>query len=613
MAINGKILKINLDTKEILEISIPIELYKDYIGGAGLAARLLYPLLNQSIDPLSKDNPLLFMAGALAGTKAPNCGRHVVCARSPLTNIWGESNSGGDWGAELKKAGWDGILFLGAANNPVYLQIFDDQVQIKDASELWGKKTNETEAALKEEIGDEKIKVACIGPAGENLVKYASIMNDGGRAAGRTGMGAVMGSKKLKAIVVKGSKTLPIQDEEAFSKVRKKLLDEIQGNFTNNMFKELGTSGYLDMAAITGDLSFKYFSKGSWEGAYDISGATMSETILKKNRYCRQCTIGCGRLVEIDDGPYKTPGLVDGPEYETLGVFGASLLCNDIRAIAHVNRECNELGLDTISCGVTIAFAYYLQEKGILPVEKTDGLELKWGDIDPAIKLVEKIAYREGIGNVLADGVMAVAKALKVSEDECAVVNGLEVPMHDPRAYFGTALEYATSHRGACHMSAQYYLTSMGAPFEDVGIKCIDRFENEGVGECVALLQDLRAVFQSLSMCNFVVPSTIDIIAELFSSATGIPMAKTDVMKTGERIWTLRRLINLKLGYDPSGEKLPGILMKGLDGGSEGKTPDLEKQLKDYYQYREWNRETGKPGENKIINLGLKDLDKSYI
>ncbi|MHA1715590.1 MAG: aldehyde ferredoxin oxidoreductase C-terminal domain-containing protein, partial [Promethearchaeota archaeon] len=323
---------------------------------------------------------------------------------------------------------------------------------------------------------------------------------------------------------------------------------------------------------------------------------------------CRQCTIGCGRIVQIDDGEYKTPGLVDGPEYETVGSFGACLLCSDLKAISYANFLCNQYGMDTISTGVTIGFAYYLQEKGVLTPGKVDGLKLKWGEIDGAIELVHRIARREGVGDLLSGGVVHVAKTLGISLDEAAAVNGLEIPFHDPRAYFGSALEYVTSHRGACHQTAQYYLTSMGAPFPDVGINCIDRFEDNGVGECVARLQDLRAIYQSMSMCNFIVPSSVELIAKLFSAATGIDMDKNMLIKCGERINVLRRLINLKLGYNTKNEKLPAIMLRSLDGGTEGKIPDVERQLKDYYTFRGWNRESGRPSPEKIRSLELEDL-----
>jgi aldehyde:ferredoxin oxidoreductase len=317
-------------------------------------------------------------------------------------------------------------------------------------------------------------------------------------------------------------------------------------------------------------------------------------------------------MVEVAEGKYKTPGIVHGPEYETIGSFGANLLCKDLKAIAKANYLCNELGVDTITCGVSIGFAYYLQEKGLLPPKKADGLTLTWGDMDPALILIEKIATRKGIGNVLAEGVNGIAGHFGVSLDEAATVNGMEVPFHDARAYVGSALEYATSHRGACHQSAQYYLTSMGAPFPDWGIAPIDRFEYEGVAECVAKLQNLRAVFQSLSLCNFVVPSSATMLADLFSSSTGVPLTREELILAGERIWTLRRLINLNLGYSPTSEKLPAILLKPLEGGTNGTVPNLEKLLSEWYAYRGWDRKTGKPPAAKIESLGLNGLKPVY-
>nr|MDO8083168.1 aldehyde ferredoxin oxidoreductase family protein [Candidatus Sigynarchaeum springense] len=609
MAINRKILKIELAGGKTSTIALDKSLYNQFIGGAGIAARILYPMLNVRVDPLSPANPLLFMAGALAGTLAPNFGRHVVCARSPLTGIWGESNCGGTWGAELKLAGWDGVLLVGASKDWTHVVIKDDAVELLDARALAGKRLTETETTIKETVGEKKLKISSIGPAGEHLVKYAAILSDEGRAAGRTGMGAVMGSKKVKAISVIGSKKQKIVDPAKFNEAKQQLQQEIKDNFTMNMFSDLGNSGYVDMASVTGDLAFKYFTQGEWQGAYNISGASMKESIFKKQFFCKQCIVGCGRIVEVADGKYKTPGPVHGPEYETIGAFGATMLCDDLKAIAKANYECNELGVDTISCGVSIGFAYYLQEKGLLPPSKIDGLKLEWGNLDPAIALIEMIANRKGIGNILAEGVMGIAGHFGVSFDEAAAINGMEVPFHDARAYVGSALEYATSHRGACHQSAQYYLTSMGAPFPDWGIAPIDRFEHEGVAECVAKLQDMRAVFQSLSLCNFVVPSSATLLADLFSSATGVPMTREELILAGERIWTLRRLINLNVGYSPTSEKLPAILLKPLDGGTNGTVPNLEKMLSEWYAYRGWDQATGKPPASKIKSLGLQELN----
>lgn len=608
MTLNGKLLKINLGTGKTKTISLDKNIFKNYIGGAGLAARILYPMLNDKIEPLSPENPLIFVPGSLTGSKAPNCGRHVVCARSPLTGIWGESNSGGHWGAEMKSAGWDGLLLLGKADKPTQILIMDDVIELKPAKDLMGLSTLDTEKQIKSDTGEKKLKVSSIGLAGENLVKYAAIMNDEGRAAGRTGMGAVMGSKNLKAISVLGSNKVATKDESRFDEARKKLIEEIKENFSNNMMSELGTAGICDMAGVTGDMSFKYFSHGIWGGEYEISGSTMQETILKKKKFCNMCPIGCGRVVEVSEGKYKTPGLVDGPEYETIGAFGAGLLVNDLEGIAKANYLCNYHGLDTITCGVTISFAHHLYEKGVLKKEDTDGLELEWGDIDPVLELINKIANRDGFGDTLAEGSVGLAKKYKVSPDEVAAINGMEIPYHDPRAYVGSALEYMTSHRGACHLSAHYYFTSMGAPFEEVGIKCIDRFENEGVGECVALLQNLRAVYQSLSMCVFIVPSTLNHLTNMFSAATGIEINIEELIKSGERINTLRRLINLNLGYSTKNEKMPALLLKPLDGGTEGNVPDVERLLNDYYRFRDWNRETGAPSQGKMDELNLNKL-----
>ncbi|MHA1252772.1 MAG: aldehyde ferredoxin oxidoreductase family protein [Candidatus Helarchaeota archaeon] len=356
----GKLLYIDLTEAKISVKPLNMELANKYLGGSGLACRMLYDMVSKDTDPLGPENVLIIMTGPFTGTLGPCVGKYSICAKSPLTDIWGESNSGGKFGPELKYAGFDGIIITGKSEKPVYLWINDGNVELKDAKKLWGKKITAVQKAIKKELKDENIKIAAIGPAGENMVRYAAVINDFGRAAGRTGMGAVFGSKNLKAIAVRGRGKITVANSKKLMKSGINALETVKASFRSQMFSALGTSGYWDYAATLGDLSFKYFTQGAWENSPKISGATLSETYLIKNAACFACPISCGRVVQVKEGKYKTDGIIKGTEYETLGAFGAGLLVDDLGAIQKANELCDEFGLDTISCGVTIAYAYYL-------------------------------------------------------------------------------------------------------------------------------------------------------------------------------------------------------------------------------------------------------------
>ncbi|MHA1752586.1 MAG: aldehyde ferredoxin oxidoreductase family protein [Candidatus Helarchaeota archaeon] len=604
----GKILNINLSDFAIETIPLDIELANKYLGGSGLACRLLYDMVDKDTDPLSPENVLIIMTGPLTGTLGPSVGKYAICAKSPLTDIWGESNSGGMFGPELKYAGFDGIIIKGKSDTPVYIWIHNEKVVIKDAKKLWGKKITRVQNMIKKELNDENVKIAAIGPAGENLVKYACVINDFGRAAGRTGMGAVFGSKNLKAIAVKGNGSINISNSTKLAKNGIKAIDTVKSSFKTQMFSALGTSGYWDYATTLGDLSFKYFTQGTWEDAPKVSGSTLAETLLIKNSCCFACPICCGRVVQVKEGKYKTEGIVKGPEYETIGAFGGALLVNDMAAIQKANELCDEYGLDTISCGVTIAYAYYLYEKGILKKEDV-GFELSWGDIDPALKLIEMITKREGFGDILAEGSYRTALKLNAPLEEVAVVNKMEVPFHDPRAFFGMAITYATSPRGACHMTADNYETDLGSPEPDMGIIPGDRQSIEGKAQIVANLQNYRAIYGSAIMCNFSFPTASE-FASLLTAVTGNKIKIDDLKILGERLINLKRIFNIKMGLTAKNDKLPEILLRPLEGGTEGKVPDIDSMLKDYYKYRDWNPETGKPSKKKLEELGLEEFIK---
>ncbi|MHA1473181.1 MAG: aldehyde ferredoxin oxidoreductase family protein, partial [Promethearchaeota archaeon] len=573
----GQLLDINLTTKHISVSPIVEEIAKNFLGGSGYACRYLYDKLSRETNPLSPDNIIMIMTGPLNGTFAPNTGRWVVCSKSPYTGIWGESNCGSWFGAELKKAGYDGIIISGASEEPVYLEIKDGEVKLKNANFLWGRGAFYTTIKLKELFRDEKAQVACIGQAGENLVKYANIISEE-RAAGRTGMGAIFGSKKLKAIIVKGTKIkLEVSNQEDLRKAIIKARDYVKSSFASQMMGELGTSGALDMYNMTGELPIKYFSKPNWENAGKISGATMAETILVKNRFCHSCVIGCGRRVAIKEGIYKTDE-IEGPEYETLVSYGALLLNDNLEWIVYMNKMCNDYGIDTISSGATISCLIHHYDEGNISAEEIDGLKPKWGNTKVVEQLLEKIVFKKGIGKVLAEGSNALAKNFNISLEEIATVKGLEVTYHDPRSNYGMALAYGIGLKGPSHNLLDAYYVLLGVPLEEIGIKNIDKYlNNEEMAEVCSLIMDYRALYSSMIMCSFCNPLPSHNV-ELIQNTVGIKFSLEQVKLYGERIATMKRLFNIKMGLTPKDDRLPKILTRPFNsGGSAGRTPDFAK------------------------------------
>ena len=608
----GKLLRVDLTNSKTEDYPLDPKITEKFIGGSGLACRIMYDFIDKDTDPLGPKNLLFFMAGPLTGTNIPTAGRTVVVAKSPLTKILGQASCGGTFVAWMRYAGYDGIFVEGAAPNLVYLLIKEDSVEIKNASHLKGKDAFETQQILVKELNDEEIRVMCIGPAGENLVKFACVVSPDKRTAiaGRTGMGAVMGSKKLKAIVVQADrKEIPVADPEKLKEEAKAIVKSVMENFGSQMFQALGTAGYVDMANAMGDLSNKYFTVGENPSAYNVSGSTMKETILVKNSGCYRCPIRCGREVEVKEGKYKLP-LSAGPEYENVTSLGTNLFIDDLSAISYLSYLCDAKGLDTISSGVTMAFAIYLYEKGVLSKAETGGLELSWGDPRLIEKLLNMITTRQGFGDILAEGTRRMAEKFEISQDEVAAVKGLEIPFHDPRAYFGMALTYAVSTRGACHNHADMFLATIGNIGPGVyplGVESTDRFQNEGKAKSVALLEDYRALYNSLVICSFVNPPTEQIINAM-NYALGTNYDMDAIKLIGERIQTMKRLFNLKMGLTAKDDRLPKHVLKPLEGGTEGKVPDIKLMLNEYYAFRKLDPETGRPSKEKLEELGLADL-----
>ena len=602
----GKLLIVDLSSGQMRTEALNEGMARQFVGGAGLACRYLYDQIDCHTDPLGPENPLLFMTGPLVGSGAPLCGRYEVCALSPQTGLWGESNSGGNFGPYLRFAGYDGILFTGKAPHPMYLSLRNGQGELRDARHLWGRDTYATQAAIHSELGPAKVSIACIGPAGERQVKYAAILNDWGRAAGRTGMGAVMGSKNLKAIAAGGDARVPLADEEAFRAAAREATQAVKEDMRAQFLSAGGTASATDTTMWMGDPPNKYFTLDLWEPISKLGGAAMAETILTGKKACHHCVVGCGRVTSIG-GPHATKK-IDGPEYETATAFGSLILSDDLPGTAYASHLCNLYGLDTISAGVTIAFAYYLYDQGILSKSDTGGLELKWGDIETALTLVEQIAHRAGFGAMLAEGSRSLGQQFGV-EDLAAQVNGLEVPMHDPRAFVGMGLVYATSPRGACHLQGDMFLVDLGAPVPELDIQIGDRFESSPAKALmVSRAQDWRTLYNSLVMCVFCNPP-VNTILGMLNAATGWSVQVSDLLPLGERAFNLKRMLNGKLGLTAHNDRLPKLLLQPLPmSGAETRVPDMGVLLPAYYQVRGWDAQTGMPTSEKLRELGLEGL-----
>lgn len=594
------ILKIDLTQGIVETFQVPETWEQDYIGGASLAARMLYDALTPELDPLSPEAVLLLMSGPLTGTSGPTAGRFVICAKSPATGLWGESNIGGFWGVELRKAGYDGIWLSGKAEEPVYLFIHNQDVEIRAANHLWGMDTYQIQEAIQQESGHSRAKVAGIGRAGENKINFASIVCDHGRVAGRTGMGAVMGAKNLKAIGIVGSGKIPVANEAEYSKLRTHVNKNLRNDNLSRTLRELGTAGASDYFDYLGSMPKRGFSRGSMENLEKISGAYMTEKYLAGVSACHACVVACGRVVNHP----RANGRQKGPEYETMAGFGPNLWINDLEFTFEMNELCDRYGMDSISTSNIIGFAFRLFELGFIGEDDCDGLRLAWGDKAVVNKLVHMIGKGEGFGIKLALGALEFGKLFGAGE-LAIQVNGLEVPYHDPRAFSGMALVYSTSPRGACHNQSDYFLVEIGQAEESLGINFLGRFEVAEKATNVARHQDWRTVFNALVICMFGNIPPVDLVS-VVNSAIGNHWSLEELMLTGERGWTLKRLINNRLGVTRENDRLPKPLTEPLnDGGAAGYGIDLEPMLREYYSVRGWDWRTGIPSPEKINSLSL--------
>jgi len=605
----GKILRVDLTRRKILIQSLDEADLEKFIGGSGLGAKFLYEEVPADTEPLSPENLLIFMAGPLVGSGTPGSGRHEVVFKSPLTGIFARSGVGGSFGVNLKRAGFDGIIISGRSSKPVYLLVYDGQVEIKDATHIWGKDTYESDRILREEIG-RKATVAVIGPAGEGIVKIAGISHDGvhSRMAGRCGSGAVMGSKNLKAIVVYGKDKVDVAFPEKLNQYKKQILPHIK--MVSEGMRKFGTAGGIPNYESIGNFPHKNWVLSNWEeGANKISGQTMERTILTGRYACHDCPIACGRMVKVDEGPFA-PVNGGGPEYETVAALGSLCLVDNIEAIARANELCNRLGLDTMSTGAVIAFAMEAFERGVITDKDTGGVELTWGNAQALLKMIEKIARKEDIGEVLSEGVRSAANKLGKNTVEFAIhIKGLEPSYHDPRCFFSHALNYATAARGGCHNGSQSHSCEITLSCPDLGInEPQDRHLVDGKAEFTMKLQNLMCFYDSLVLCKFFHTSgslTPQQVVNFLNYTTGWDFNLQSAMEAGERIFNLQRMYNVRCGISRKDDTLPPRFLTLKR--EKDKLPPLGQLLSDYYELRGWD-EMGIPTEQKLKELSLEKL-----
>lgn len=607
------LLRVNLSEKTINKESLPESFLNKYIGGSGLGIRIAYDEIPPNSDPLGLESKIIFATGPITNTAFGTAGRFQVVFKSPLTGMLCDSSSGGFWGAEMKSAGYDVIIIEGKSDQPIFLLIQDNFVSIESATHLWGKDAYETIDIFQKQSTFDGAKILTIGPAGENLVPYSCMINDSGRTPGRGGTGAVMGSKNLKAIVIKGTQQISLSDPVGFKKFAVGL------NKTNATtdgianLREYGTAEVMDNAWPVSDIPVKNWSIGSYEDlTTSLGGKKMKETILVPHVGCYKCPIGCSRWVKIDNEKYKMDAA--GPEYESLGALGTMCLIEDLEAVSYAAHLCNIYGLDTISCGSSIAFAMECYEKGILTKKDTDGIDLSWGNQDALIEIINKVAYKDGIGDLIGKGTKKMGEILGGGSIDFAVqVKGLEAPMHDPRAFFSWATTYATGPRGACH------LHGMSGVFEDSDDPMIEwdisgrypRHSDEGKAKIARMAQNWSHLLDSLVICYFasftIKPSDMAILLKL---STGYEYSTKDLFTIGERINALHRSYNYLCGIRKEDDKLPKRMLEPLqNGGAAGKVPDLKKQLDEYYEIRRWD-DTGRPNYDLLVELDLQDVAK---
>ena len=620
----GQWLRVDLDSGKSWVEQLDAMRARRYVGGRGMAARILLDETPPGCDPFGPANRLVFATGPLTGTYAPGSGRFVVAGKSPATDGFGEAYTGGFVAHELKYAGYDGIVVQGAAAELVYLSIVNDRVEIRPARHLAGRGTLEVEETIKRELGDSETRIISTGLAGEKRVRYACIMNDTDRAAGRTGLGAVMGAKNLKAIAIRGTGRVTLADPKKFREYALADLAKIRKHpwlgDSPTSAGALGTAGGVEDLSSMGILPTRNWETGTWEHADRISGTAMKNTILIGHRACQSCPVGCTRVVRVPGGPFGgVRPEYGGPEYETVASFGSLCENRDLEAIALLNQRCNAYGLDTISAGSAIAFAMECFEKGLL-TEREIGFPLPWGDAPTMVRLLDLIARREGIGDLLAEGARRAAAVLGRGASDLAVeVKGLELGMHEARGKKGLALSYATAPRGADHMEG-FHDPSLAVPnaWPELGVtEAMDRFTLEGKPRAVRLAEDYTSFINTVPLCSFMsltvggIRNTEEITGMLAAATGWSDLTLAEEMAIGERAYNLARVFTVRESGGAADDRLPAKLARRLRGGASREqvvgNRDIQAALQEYYRLRGWS-ETGAPTEAKLTELGLADV-----
>jgi aldehyde:ferredoxin oxidoreductase len=603
----GKILWVDLSSGEIVEEILDDKLCRDFIGGYGMGAKILFNKQKAGIDPLGPENILGFLTGPFTGTPALGGSRYVVVGKSPLTGTWGDANSGGYFGPNLKFAGFDGVFFKGISKKPLYLFINNGHSELRDASHLWGKDCYDTEDVLKSELGQD-VEVACIGPAGEKVSLIAAIINNKGRAAGRSGLGAVMGSKKLKAIAVKGNLSVPLFDAAKADEIRKKSLKALSP--LADIFRQYGTPGFTVSLTKAGDTPIK-----NWGGVDSvdfpnielIGGDVVIERQAKKYS-CYKCPLACGGHMKAGTEEYKYAAGAHKPEYETIAMFGANCLNANIESIIKASDICNRFGLDTISVGATIAMAIECYENGLINKSDTDGIELTWGNHKAIIETAEKIARREGFGNILADGAKVASQRIGKGAEKYAMhMQGQEYPAHDPKFSYAKALAYRMDATPARHTE------DIGMPPSGCPIPQYDPKSFKGGGEAYKVGMCINYLINSAGGCEFVFwtyPNATT-LTDFINAITGWNVTIDELIRTGERIADIRQAFTIREGLNPLLYQIPGRIA-GLPAKNEGPLAGItldEKTLdRDFCLAMDWDVETAKPNKKKLIELGMPEV-----
>lgn len=606
----GKLLRIDLSHRTWREEPIADETVRKWLLGSGLAARIYYDEMDSTLDPLDPASPLIVMNGVLSGTFAPTGCRSAWCGRSPLTGIWNEANLAHYWGAELRAAGYDGLIITGRAASPTYLWLHDGAVEFRGAAHLWGTDWFAAGDALIAET-DPRAQVAGIGIGGENLVKIAGVMcgpSNYVRAAARGGMGALLGSKHLKAIAVRGKAKPEYPDPKRFRdevKAQNEFIKEHSLPMTN-----LGTAGGVMATEKFGDIPIRNWTLGNWPEAVNIAGQTFYPKYLVKHTHCYACPIGCGKEIEVKEGPYIVPK-GEGVEYETLAGFGGMCQVSNFEAVALANSLCNRYGLDTISTSSVIAFGMEAFERGLIGPADTGGVELRFGDPDAMLAMIGKIARREDIGAVLAEGVRAAARRIGQGSEAFAMhVKGLEVAYHDPRAFTSMAVNYATAARGGCHLEAASYWNGYGVSHPDLGYPgpMPAHASDAATVKLCYDYQNYAGVYNPLGLCKFLIKGHVgpERLCAIVNAALGWEWTTQDVLDTGDRIFQLKRLINLRLGVTAADDRLPARFTTEPrpTGGAAGVLPDMAVMLPIYYELRGWDA-NGAPTRERLTRLGI--------